>query len=72
MSADQHLPVLSPNPDCRLLLLHELQVGLLTGRTPIQSVPIDSVEFEHLQLSNLKSGTPRLRQELPTSPEGWE
>lgn len=33
MSSDQHLPVLPLHPDCRLLLLHELQVGLPTGRT---------------------------------------
>lgn len=46
MSADQHLPVLPPNPDCRLLLLHELQVGLPMGRTPTLPVSVGSVELE--------------------------
>jgi hypothetical protein len=72
MSAHQHLPVLPPTPDCRLLLLRELQVGPPTGRTPILPVSSGSVELEHLQLSNLKVGTLRLRRALPTSLEGWE
>lgn len=56
MSADQHLPVLPPNPDCRLLLLHELQVGLPMGMTPILPVSVGSVELE-ITDSDAQTGT---------------